>query len=106
MLGYERLPIDSGGHEHEVRSKEVLDERKRNGCSFINTYQFCLLQLVAVTRVDVLGIEGRCRDEEGRAGRRGGRREGRRGGRREEEEEEERKDRGRKTFTSTVHTHT
>ena len=31
---------------------------------------------------------------------------GRRGGRREEEEEEERKDRGRNTFTSTVHTHT
>jgi len=100
MLGYERLPIDSGGHEHEVRSKEVLDERKRNGCSFINTYQFCLFQLVAVTRVDVLGIEGRCGDEEGRAGRRGGRRGGRR------EEEEERKDRGRNTFTSTVHTHT
>ena len=96
MLGYERLPIDSGGHEHEVRSKEVLDERKRNGCSFINTYQFCLVPLVAVTRVDVLGIEGRCGDEEGRAGRREGRR----------EEEEERKDRGRNTFTSTVHTHT
>lgn len=51
-------PIDGGGHENQIRPQQVLDQRKRDGCSLVNDQQFSLAQFHSITWVDVLLITG------------------------------------------------
>ncbi len=52
------LPIDSGCEEDKVRPQEGLHQRQGNGSCLVNAHQLCLLQPVAVPRMDVLQYKG------------------------------------------------
>ena len=52
------IPIDCGGHEHQVGAQKLPDQWEGDGRRLVNTHQLSLLQLVAVTRMNVLGREG------------------------------------------------
>lgn len=47
-------PIDGRGHKNQIRSEQFLNQRKRNGCSFIYDQQFSLAQFHSISWMDVL----------------------------------------------------
>lgn len=51
------VSIDSGGHEHQVRSEQFSNERKRDGCGLVDDDELGLTQDVRVLRLDVLYTE-------------------------------------------------
>ena len=56
-------PIDGRGHKNQIGSEQFLNQRKRNGCSFINDQQFCLAQFHSIAWMDVLLDRSKNRDK-------------------------------------------
>ena len=42
------IPVDGGGHEHEVGPEERLDEGQRDGRRLVDHHQLCLRELGGV----------------------------------------------------------
>jgi len=47
-------PVNSRGHEDEMRSQKLLHERQRNSSSLIDTDKLSLTKLLMIRRMNVL----------------------------------------------------